>query len=730
VRKKFLHLAMALGLITGLFVGAIAPAAAAPEEPGEGAIYFPWVPNDDSLAGIDGITGSVTVQNLEGFAVDVTLTDADGNELTSITLNPRASQTWTADQLGIDAPGAGVIATADWADVQDLFDAGVIVCDAVEETGTRGTPENTTDEITGLEAEPTTVAIAGYRVGADFNWRYENGTLYIDWSPSGAEPAAGAYSVTLYYCGDVPEPRIAGVEKHTVGTTGVRTNSNTEIVDGYSALPFQDLELAAGGGADLNAQSRWVVPIVQTNNGWNTAIVITNVSGANNSVNATFYAAGGQGFAGPSVALLSGETLGPGESIVVDLTEDAGFPEGEVGSVWIDATHAVVAAAFRNKAETNMMLTTVAQPRYDNGADVRFGPLVFRDYNGWNTGINVANLSSDTNRVTVTYYNHVGNVVATESVTIPPRAMEYVYTPATGNFGIGENQITSARIEGTAPLAAAIDEVKYLGGQGEGHAMSYAAGSALVGGDSVPLANGRELYESLLGLPLVQKGNPTSGFGDTSGINLFNPSGDAVTAAVQFLDSAGVPVAPTVGADDSENPLTFQLPAGAGATIYTLSLSELPAGFQGSAVVGVVGDGALVGVSNNVNYEVAGDGSAVFNLAPTSFANFGLGFTVDSESENPVGTEHTITVTVSDAFGPVEGIAVECKVTQGPNADVGAMGGSTDTEGVATCTYTDANSAADNNVDTITVWVDLNGSGTQDPGEVRTVTKTWVQPAP
>jgi len=66
VRKKFLHLAMALGLITGLFVGAIAPAAAAPEEPGEGTIYFPWVPNDDSLAGIDGITGSVTVQNLEG----------------------------------------------------------------------------------------------------------------------------------------------------------------------------------------------------------------------------------------------------------------------------------------------------------------------------------------------------------------------------------------------------------------------------------------------------------------------------------------------------------------------------------------------------------------------------------------------------------------------------------------------------------------------------------------
>ncbi|MBX6723009.1 MAG: hypothetical protein IRY92_07220, partial [Dactylosporangium sp.] len=402
---------------------------------------------------------------------------------------------------------------------------------------------------------------------------------------------------------------------------GPRTSADTEIVDGYTAIPYQDLVLAAGGGAVLDSQSRWVIPIVQTNNNWNTAIVITNISDQNNSVNATYYAAGGQGFAGPSVALLSGQTLGPGESIVVDLREDAGFPDEEVGSVWIDATRAVVAMAFRNKPSTEMMLSTVAQPRTDDAEfspTLKFGPLVFRDYNGWNTGINIANLSSETNRVTVTYYNYAGNVVASDTVTIPARAMEYVYTPATGNFGIGENQITSARIEGTQPLAAAVDEVKYLEGDDQWHAMSYAAGRAQVAGGILEFGD-RVLYESMLGLPLVQKGNPTTGFGDTSGINLFNPSGDAVTAAVQFVDSAGVPVAPTVGADDSEAPLSLQIPAGAGATLYTLDLSEMPVGFQGAAVVGVVGDGELVGVSNNVNYEVAGDGSAVFNLAPTSF---------------------------------------------------------------------------------------------------------------
>ncbi|ACZ39395.1 hypothetical protein [Sphaerobacter thermophilus] len=631
MRKKFLHLAMALGLITGLFVGAIAPAAAAPEEPGEGAIYFPWVPNNDSLAGIDGITGSVTVQNLEPFSVHVDVYDAAGNELTSITLNPRASQTWTAAQLGIDEPGSGVIAVAHWFDFAEICD---VVGEGPVTLGTRGKPADTTDEFAvpdGYGEDWNKIQVVGYVEGRDYNWWVANGILYIDWSLDGTEPAYNTpIKVDLLNCPDLdlPDPRIAGVEKHTTGTVGPRTSANTEIVDGYTALPVQDLILATGvtsfPEAWLDLQSRWIIPIVQTNNHWNTEIVITNVSGVNNSVNATFYAAGGQGSAGESVALLSGQTLAPGESITVDLREDAGFPDEVVGSVWIDATHAVVAAAFRNKPSTEMMLTTLAQPRNDdpiNSPALKFGPLVFRDYNGWNTGINIANLSSDNNRVTVTYYNYAGNVVHAETVNIPPRAMEYIYTMATGSEGLAERQITSARIEGSAPLAVAVDEVKYLEGQDQWHAMTYAAARAQFGGDAIDTGE-RVLYESMLGLPLVQKGNPTTGYGDTSGINLFNPSDAAVTAYVQFLSSSGVPVAPTVDATDAEKPLSFPMPAGAGATIYTLSLSEMPAGFQGSAVVGVVGDGALVGVSNNVNYEVAGDGSAVYNLAPTWVFDF------------------------------------------------------------------------------------------------------------
>src|SRR5690606_7137960 len=227
----------------------------------------------------------------------------------------------------------------------------------------------------------------------------------------------------------------------------------------------------------------------------------------------------------------------------------------------------------------------------------------------------------------------------------------------------------AARIAGTAPLVAAIDEVKYLGGQGQGHAMSYPTGRAQAGGASRALDSGRVLYEALLALPLMQKGNPSTGFGDTSGINLLNPSGAAVTAAVQFVDAAGVPVAPTVGSDDREAPLILDLPAGAEATVYTLSLSEMPTGFQGAAVVGVVGAGALVGVSNSVNYDVPGDGSAVYNLARTDFTRFQARLSVDATSATPPArSTYALNVTTVDAFGPIAGVAVECEVSAGPNA--------------------------------------------------------------
>jgi hypothetical protein len=680
-----LNLTFALALVTGLLAGTVATAGAlspvyGPEMQGSPVVFFPFVYNGTTLSGVGPFNGAVTIQNQNNVPINVAVTDAAYNGLKSFTLNPRASKTYSASALGVADGGSGVIATATWG--PGAIDAmlSLSMCPSQDLTFTRGTEAGGSDsqanpfpraddvEVGNFSDANTYSSTTDYSVTAGSN-------IVVDWSKKGSEPAAGVtYTVTVFYCG---EPNISGVEKHTSPTQNAGqpnvTSSAMSSVDGYTAVPFCDMAVAMdeivdgcvfGQGIsipelDLNNQARWILPIAQTNTGWNSVIHVTNVSGNDGvGVSALFYAANGQGVSGPSTQLFS-TTLDSGETMSYDLTADGNFPAGEVGSVWIDGDSGIVASVDRVKASTNMALTNVAQPRNDNTLNalklfgknptIKYAPLVFKDYNNWNTGINVANLSSSTNTVTVTYYNYLDNSTSQDTRQIPPRGMEYFYMPGTGtDINLGQNGVSAAVISGSEPLVAAVDEVKYTGGtaqnSGVGHAMSYPAQYGVYAGLAYDTSQfpaiadlinnitgfgaGRVFYTSQLNLPLVQKGtkDSTGGHGDTSGINLFNsdPS-QGVTAWVQFEDVAGVPVAPTTGSNEAEQPIQVPIGALSSHTIYTMDYSEMPDNFQGSAVVGVVyasvadalnklASGPLVGVSNNVNYDVNGDGSAVFNM--------------------------------------------------------------------------------------------------------------------
>ena len=96
-------------------------------------------------------------------------------------------------------------------------------------------------------------------------------------------------------------------------------------------------------------------------------------------------------------------------------------------------------------------------------------------------------------------------------------------------------------------------------------------------------------------------------------------SSASTTDWISFYQPSGALAAPTLNA-----PYEITLGALNTATIYTMDFSEMSAGFQGSAqVVPVAGAGVVFGVSNNVNYDVAGDGSAVYN-AVNSWGQFRL----------------------------------------------------------------------------------------------------------
>ncbi len=554
---------LAVGLALSVFVGALAIGSAQEEElpaGGTGA-YFPWVPYAADLDGMGPFYGAVTVQNLESDAHDLYFfagvgesDQAYGDPYVVGNVQGDASVTVNASDLGVSEPGAPVR-------VHSVPNGVGISWDSDE------------NEFIGLPEDD------------DNNNGDDNSFLGL---------------------GDVLG-NVAGTVKNVspMPSESARTSAAHVTVDGYSGLTEEQVAFD---------EDTHMLPIVQTNDGWNTEIKIASFAGENDpnpgtSYTITFYESGGQGSAGPSSGSYSEQIKG-GEVHTIDITDIAGIDEGWVGNAFITSNAPVGAVAERFKAEDEMLLTNVSRPVLtdDNGfnqvQDIAYAPLVFQQYNNWNTGISVANLDdTQSNTVTITYFTPGGSQVGSDQLTIPPRGMEFVFTAGDQDLGLGDGHIGAAIVSGTTALQAAVDQVKYLGdAEDTGDAMSYLTNHQAFDGEVAD-------NPDMLALPLVQKGNPATGLGDTTGVQFFNPNPQFNTVFdVTFYDPTGNPVAPTL---DEE--ITVNLSAHQGFTLYTHNYSEMPAGFQGSLIVDVH-EGNVSAVSNNVNYETGADGAVVFNL--------------------------------------------------------------------------------------------------------------------
>lgn len=451
-------------------------------------------------------------------------------------------------------------------------------------------------------------------------------------------PASGSSVHVFGYTvdGDFNAP-IAGSVKNVspMQSSNAKTSAAHITVDGYTGMTDAQVN------DDDDTQ---ILPIVQSNSGWDTRIRIASFAGEadpnpGTAYTVTLYEAGGQGSAGPSSGEFTGVIRG-GETVSIDIMDAPGISEGWVGNAFITSNAPVGAVAERYKEETEMLVTNVSRPVINGGnggpQTTSYAALVFQNHNFWNTGISVANLDdNNSNTVTVSYFTAGGSQVGADQLTIPPRGMEFVFTPGTQNLGLDGN-IGAAVISGTTALQAAVDQVKYFGGDEEvDDAMSYVT-------DHDPVESGYALA-----LPLVQKGNPNTGLGDTSGVQFFNPQpASQTTFDVAFFDTTGNLVAPTLTI-----PLSFSLSGHQGVTVYTHNYSEMPAGFQGSLIADV-DSGSLTGVSNNVNYEVQNDGAVAFNLVkftPLDVLEVDVAFL--EQTDRPNWEIFQLTATVTDYQG-------------------------------------------------------------------------------
>ncbi|MCM8750706.1 DUF4815 domain-containing protein, partial [Thermomicrobiaceae bacterium CFH 74404] len=224
-----------------------------PEEPGLNAIFFPHIPNGVDLeAGNGPWYGVITVQNLEDFAVDLELlAPGTGDVLTTATLNPHASKTFSAASLGIEDGAAGAVyVTARLQDLDAVLEAGR--CRSTSFFITRGSDAGGSDTFSAEPAfaTPDRARVVGFTLNTDYSVEIDGSDVTIDWSPNGDEPAADqGYVVNVWDC---PLPRIGGIEKHAsvdLSAAG-RTSDDTVVVTGYTAIPLSDLALSRGLEAD------------------------------------------------------------------------------------------------------------------------------------------------------------------------------------------------------------------------------------------------------------------------------------------------------------------------------------------------------------------------------------------------------------------------------------------------------------------------------------------------
>ena len=205
-----------------------------------------------------------------------------------------------------------------------------------------------------------------------------------------------------------------------------------------------------------------------------------------------------------------------------------------------------------------------------------------------------------TTTINIQYFGNNGNAPQTLSQRLDAQGMTYFYEPSDPSEDdchqpAGQaptcDFVGGAIILSEYPVAVAVDGVKYYGNDSNvGHAFSYAATGNVYTDQALPLA---------------QKGNPASGMGATSGINFLNPNADSTYVQTWWINPSGFQA-------DNFGPVIVWVPGFSTGFVYTMFQHNLPNGFTGAALV--TSDLPIAATSANVDYQVQGDGTVIYDL--------------------------------------------------------------------------------------------------------------------
>jgi hypothetical protein len=340
----------------------------------------------------------------------------------------------------------------------------------------------------------------------------------------------------------------------------------------YSAVVSSEVEVGATssqsnytlGGADIylgtsTPEDVLSFPLVyrnHTSGNWNTKLIIQNASASAQTVTLRLYNAGQT-----TAAVTDSASIPAYASHVFDIASSTYSAFGPYGSASVSgsAPLAGVADNIRNPGQRVQVIETSyrAFGSAQQGQQV-ITPLVYKNYNLWTTGINVANQGSIQTTVTVTYTNANPNVSGgpwVDTLVLGANSMGVFYTPS--NSGLPDSFYGSAELSSSATdivVVAASQRYRSDGAQGVAYEGSLPSdATACV---SLPVVHNRTTWKT--------------------GINIFNIGGTAANVTINYASSAA-------GISDASQ--TISIPANSPLTVYMPSDGTTAVGFYGAADV-------------------------------------------------------------------------------------------------------------------------------------------------
>jgi hypothetical protein len=394
----------------------------------------------------------------------------------------------------------------------------------------------------------------------------QNGTL-VHTTASEAIPAGGSKTYYLPSITALPDGKYSAVvesDQAVVAVVNETSYSGLGIADSYNGI--------SSGATQLN------LPLIfRGYSNWNSMIALQNTDAtATATVSLKFYKTGE---ATPTYTKVDNIPPLATKTYDVSSTDFSSLGSPFLGSLVITGTTNVAAVAHSAK-QTGGYDVLSLYPAFTSGSTSYRAPLVFNQYNpsdatGWTTGIQVQNLGTTADTVTMVYTldprsGQTGTY--TETLSIGANSSGTFYLPSYSDIPAGT--YGSALIQGSNQLAVIVNTTKYLFGVANGY-KAFPAGS----GSTKVVA------------PLVfNQYSPNNSMGWVTGIQVQNLGASNATVTMTFT--------PTNGTGSYTK--SKDVAAGASTTFYLPDYSDIPAGLYGSAVI--TGTQNIIAVVNTTKY--------------------------------------------------------------------------------------------------------------------------------